>query len=301
MKILLTILSSTLVITAGIVRAQELTPRAYWPAPLGTQVATVGFSHVSGDIIPDPSLPITGVDSDINTLSLGYLRTLSLWGRTANIIVEVPVSDGDTTGTGDFGERLERQYEGVGDISTTLSVNFLGAPSMNPQEFAELRQNPRPILGGSLKLVAPTGKYDSDRVINVGANRWAVKAELGYMTPISPRWLLELDLGAWIFEDNDDFLGFTKEQASVVAAQAHLIHRFGPGFWASLDASFYKGGRSTVDGRRLDDLQRDSKLGLTVVYPFAHKQVIKLGYSIGSVNDSDENFDIFLLAYSRLF
>ncbi len=41
--------------------AQELTPRAYWPAPTGTQLLTLGVSHVSGDMIPDPSLPLPGL------------------------------------------------------------------------------------------------------------------------------------------------------------------------------------------------------------------------------------------------
>lgn len=301
MKTLLQIVGLTAILLSGPVFTQELTPRAYWPAPEGTQVATIGYSYVSGDIIPDPSLPITGVDSKISTLNLAYLRTLNLWGRTANIIFEVPFSDGETTGTGLLDQRLTRDYQGVGDISATLSVNFFGAPTMDPQDFAVFRANPRHMLGGTLKLVAPTGEYDSNRVINVGGNRWAMKAELGYIAPITPRWIFELGLGGWVFEDNDDFLGFNKEQKPIAAMQAHLVHRFGPGFWASLDANVYKGGRSKIDGRRLDDLQRDSKLGVTVVFPVARGHVFKVGYSSGSTIDSDENFDVFILAYSHIF
>ena len=103
------------------------------------------------------------------------------------------------------------------------------------------------------------------------------------------------------FEDNDDFLGFTKEQNEIYSAEVHLIRRFSPGFWASLDINGYKGGRSKVDGRRLEDLQRDSKFGLTTVLPFAKGHAIKASYSYGSVNDSDESFDVFTLAYQRIF
>jgi hypothetical protein len=70
--------------------AQELSPRAYWPAPKGTILTFVGYSHSSGDVITDPSLPIVGVDSSLNTLQVGYLQTVSLFGRTSNLVVELP-------------------------------------------------------------------------------------------------------------------------------------------------------------------------------------------------------------------
>ena len=52
-----------------------------------------------------------------------------------------------------------------------------------------------------MKVLAPTGNYEPDKLINVGANRWAVKLELGSIIPIKPRWLLEFELGASFFGD----------------------------------------------------------------------------------------------------
>ena len=301
MKITPFLMATALLLSSATASSQELTPRAYWPAPTGSRIATVGLSYVSGDIIPDPSLPITGVDSKISTLLLGYRQTVDWWGRSTNLILQVPYSDGETRAGVDLGGNLVREYDGVGDISATISVNFMGAPAMNRQEFAVFRQNPTAVLAGSLKLVAPSGDYDASRLINVGANRWALKAELGYIIPLYQKWLFELDLGVWVFEDNDDYVGFNKEQGSITSAQVHLIRTFPRGFWMSLDGSYYRGGRSTLGDRRLDDLQRDAKLGLTLVYPFASKQAIKVGYTLGSVNDTDEDFDIFQLSYSWAF
>lgn len=295
------ILGMALLLPAFNANAQELSPRAYWPSPVGTQVLTVGYSHNSGDIIPDRSLPLTGVDSDIDSLVLGYRYTLDLWGRTANITVEAPYVNGASAGKREDGLDLEREYEGVGDLGVTFSANLLGAPAMNKQEFRQERANFRHVLGASVKVVAPTGKYESDRVINIGANRWAAKVELGYIAVLNSQWVLETALGVWFFEDNDDFLELTKEQEPVVTWQGHLIHRFGPGFWASLDLNYYEGGRSTLDGRRLDDLQRDSKIGGTLVFPFGATRAVKLGYSKGSISDSDEDFDVFLISYQQLF
>jgi hypothetical protein len=279
--------------------AQELSPRAYWPTPKGTQLVIVGYSYSFGDVATDPSLPVFGVDSKISTGLLGYLRTMSLWGRTSNLIVEVPYAWGSTVGTVKD-STLRSDFSGFGDLSVTWSINLVGGPSMGPEEFQALRAAPHPILGTSLKLLVPTGQYDPDMPINVGTNRWAAKAELGYTIPIKPRWLLELELGVWIFGDNDDFLGVTREQDPVIATEVHLVRRFKPGFWASLDLNLYKGGRSTVGGDLRADLQRNSRIGGTVVVPFAGRHAIKFGYSGGVVTSSGGDFETFLVSYTVL-
>jgi len=281
------------------ISAQELTPRAYWPAPTGTKLLSLGAIYTSGDTVPDPSLPIAGVDSSITQVVAGYLQTLNLFGRTANFIVNVPYADGETSTTID-GTDYSRNYEGFGDITATLSVNLMGAPAMDTAGFKRLRENPQPILGASIKLVAPTGQYDNNRIINVGANRWASKLELGYILPLSPRWLFETDLGAWVFADNDDFISTTREQNPIYSLQFHLIHRFSPGFWASLNLTGYKGGRSTVGNLKLDDVQRDSRWGFTFVFPVAQSHAVKTSYSAGSANDSNEDFDVFTISYQLL-
>jgi len=281
--------------------AQELTPRAYWPAPQGTRVATLGIAFTDGDTVPDPSLPITGLDSEITTTIVGYLHTIELFGRSANLVFDVPYSSGNTIARHPQLGPLERDYQGLGDIGATLSVNLFGAPAMNREEFAELRANPRPILGASLRVVVPTGDYDSDRVINVGANRWAARAELGYIMPLAPRLLLELQAGVWFIGDNDDFLGLKREQEPIYAFQANLVKRFSPGFWISLDGNFYRGGRSQLEGIRRDDLQRDSKIGASLAIPVLKRNVVKFSVAYGSLNDSDESFTQYTMALQHLF
>jgi hypothetical protein len=159
--------------------AQDLTPRLYWPAPKGTRIFAVGYAHQSGDVIIDKSLPITGVNSKIDSGVIAYQQTISLLGRTSNFRLEMPYINGTTTGQ--IGSELTRRdVRGFGDFRALLSINLIGAPSMNLEEFRELRLNPRPILGTSLIVVAPTGQYDVDELINISANRWAMRARLGY-------------------------------------------------------------------------------------------------------------------------
>ncbi len=128
--------------------AQDLTPRTYWPAPKGTRVLVFGYAHQTGDVVTDPSIPITGVDSRIDSAVLAYQQTIDLFGRTGNVQLELPYVDGTTTGMVSD-EPGRRDVSGLGDIAATLTVNLIGAPSMSPGEFQGLRKKPHPILGAS--------------------------------------------------------------------------------------------------------------------------------------------------------
>jgi hypothetical protein len=285
-----------LLAAGGPAAAQDLTPRTYWPAPNGTQLFVFGYAHQTGDVVTDPSIPITGVDSRIDSAVLAYQQTIDLFGRTGNFQLEVPYVDGTTTGMVS-NEPGRRDVSGFGDIAATLTINLLGAPSMSPADFQELRQQPRPILGASLKIVAPTGEYEADRLINIGTNRWAARLQLGYIRPLSRKWLLEISAGAWFFEDNDEFLGVTREQDPIAALNFHLVRRFSPGFWGSVDLNYYLGGHTTIDGERRADLQRNSRLGFSIAYPFRRRHGVKLGISEGVVTESGGDFRTITLNY----
>lgn len=276
--------------------AQELTPRIYWPAPKGTRILVTGYSYSEGDVIFDPSIPIKGADSKINTGVLAYVQTLGLWGRTSNLLLELPYSWGTTKGLLDDNP-VNRDFSDFGDLGITLNVNLRGAPSMTREDFLALRANPHPIIGASLKVIAPTGHYDSNRLINVGLNRWAIRAQLGSIIPLRPTWLLEFTAGAWIFGDDDDFLSGRKEQEPIYSVQTNLIKRIRPGLWASLDLTYFTGGRQTIGGGRLEDTQSNLKIGGTVVVPFRKRHAIKIGYANGIVTKYGNDFDQFLLSY----
>lgn len=132
------------------------------------------------------------------------------------------------------------------DARLRFGINLKGAPTMDAAGFRSLRENPGMIVGASLLVQAPTGKYERDKLINVGTYRWSIKPAVGTIWPLHPSWLLELEIGAWFFGDNNEFLGQTREQDPVLSTEFHLIRRFHPGFWASLDANFYVGGRTNI-------------------------------------------------------
>jgi hypothetical protein len=292
-------LALVLCLAASGLGAQELSPRSYWPAPKGTRALILGSAYAWGDVVTDRALPVSGVDSRITTGIVGYFETFELAGRTANLVLELLYAKGTTDGLL-FGAPARRDFSGFGDLSVTLGVNLLGAPSMTVEGFRDFRANPRPLLATSVKVVVPSGKYERGRLINVSGHRWATKLELGYVLPMRKRWLLELEAGVWVFGDDDDFVLGRREQDPILAAEAHLVRRFRPGLWGSLELNYYTGGRTTIAGEHRADLQRNARVGGTLVLPFRRRHAIKLGYSSGILAETGSDFDQALVTYQVL-
>lgn len=263
---------------------------------MGTDLVLVGLQLNAGDILVDPSLPITGVESSITYLQLSYQRAFGLFGRSASLQIGIPFAHGSTEGEVG-GEFLRRETTGFTDIRSRLAINLWGAPAMDAAGFMELRSDPRPIIGASLTVQAPTGEYDPERLINLGTNRWAFKPELGAVLPLGRGWLIEGDVGVWIFTDNDDFLGETREQDPIGSFAVHLVKRFRPGLWASLDGNFYTGGVTRIGESAADDLQRNSRAGFTVAVPIAGRHLVRGSFSTGVTTRSGGDFELYSLGY----
>lgn len=276
--------------------AQDLSPRAYWPAPDGTNVLVVAYQHSSGDIVFDPSLPITGVDSRNDIAQFAFQRFFGIFGRSGSLQFALPFADGKTEGYVDDIYR-SRKVSGMGDMTARFAINLKGAPSMDPQAFVALLRNPETIVGASLTVQVPTGVYNDARLINIGSNRWAAKPALGMIVPVAASWLLELEVGAWIFGKNEDFVGTVRRQDPIASAQAHLIKVITPAVWVSLDATYYEGGRTSTDRISNADLQRNSRAGVAALFPVKGRHALRLSYSTGLAVSAGGDFDQYSLSY----
>jgi hypothetical protein len=238
--------------------AQELTPRAYAPSPTGGNIVVLGYGRSTGEVLFDPALPFDDVDATVNGTSLLYGRTFGLLGRSANAGLVLPYVWGEVEGLVE-GEYHQVTRSGLGDLRAQLTVNLLGGPALAPKEFASNR--PDTVLGLSVAVSAPTGQYDPSKLINIGGNRWSFKPQLGVSTTAG-RWYLELYGGVWLFGANSDFYGGSlREQDPLGTFQAHVSYTFKPRLWLAGNATFYTGGRTTLDGLVKADLQRNSRLG----------------------------------------
>ena len=94
----LLVLLVLLVLPIATVHAQQLTPNAFLPAPIGANLLILSGGLSTGELSLDPSLPVKDVHANIDTIAVGYGRTLDFFGRYANFGVVVPYVHGNLDG-----------------------------------------------------------------------------------------------------------------------------------------------------------------------------------------------------------
>jgi hypothetical protein len=275
--------------------AQDLTPGAYWPLPVRINILTFINSFNWGDVTFDPALPVDDANARINTTVVAYTRTLAIAGRSANIGVQLPVTTGHVEGLY-VGVPTERARFGFSDPRLSVGVNVYGAPAMTPRAHAAYRM--RTLVGVSLTVAPPLGQYDNTKVINLGSNRWSVRPEIGLSRAAGP-WVVEMMAGVWLFSDNTDFnAGHTRTQDPIGSVQAHLTYRFGPRIWLAGDANFYTGGRTSLDGVRNLDLQKNSRIGSTFSWALDQHHSLRASVSDGAYSTIGADFTSVAVGYN---
>jgi len=274
--------------------AQDIEPRLYSNAPIGVNFLIAGYAYTEGALSFDGSLPIS--DAQLRTSSglLAYARVLDLWGKSGKLDVILPYSW--LSGSAQFaGDELTRKVNGYGDPRLRLAVNLYGAPALTLDEFKRYEQDL--IIGASLQVSAPWGQYDNTRVVNLGTNRWSFKPEIGFSQALGP-WTVELAAAVTLYTDNDDFLeGGTRSQDPIYSTQAHLVYGFRSGVWASVDATYFTGGRTTINGEEKDDRQGNWRVGATLALPVDTHNSVKLSASSGVAARTGNNFDLIGIAW----
>jgi hypothetical protein len=274
--------------------AQELEPRAYSPNPVGANFVVLGVGHSSGNVLLDPSLPLTDVDARITAGLTGYGRTFALFGRSASAAFAGPYVAADVSGS--IGEdRREVQRRGFGDPRLRLAVNLMGGEALTLAQFA--KREPRSSLGVSVVIVPPLGQYDSTKLVNLGSNRWSFRPELGFSQPVG-RWYLEMYAGLWLFTDNDAYFGGARrEQDPIRTLQAHVSYTVRPQLWFAADATHYRGGQSSIDGNSRMDALANTRVGITVSLPIGARQSLKLSWSDGVATRIGGDFNNFAIGW----
>jgi hypothetical protein len=275
-------------------RAQEIEPRAYSNAPVGVNFLIGGYAYTRGGVPTDGALPVTDPHLHTSNAVVGFAHAFDLLGLSAKFDAVLPYTW--LSGSADYqGAPLQRIVNGFSDPAFRVSVNFYGAPALSLPEFVSYRQDL--IIGASLRVWAPWGQYDGSRVVNIGTNRWAFKPELGISKAIDS-WTLELTAGATLYTDNNDFYGGnSRTQDPLYSFQGHTIYSFPNGIWGSVDATYFTGGRTTLNGRLSADLQQNWRLGCTLAFPVDRLNSVKLYASKGVSARTGNSFDLLGVAW----
>jgi hypothetical protein len=286
-------------LTSGSALAQDLEPRAYSPSPVGTSFIVISATRSAGGVFTDPSVQITDVEATVGILGLAAGHTFGIAGKQALLLVALPIAWGKASGQ--IGEdRREASRRGLADPRIRLSMILAGSPAMTPAEFVKAPR--RTIVGASLTLAPPLGQYDSTKLVNLGANRWSFKPEVGVSHPVG-RWTFDAYAGLWLFTENDAYYpgSSTRTQDPIFALQGHVSYTLGRRSWIAVNGTWYSGGRTAIDGVDKGDLLRNTRLGATYSLPIGTRQSLKAAYSAGATTRVGADFRTLSLAWQILF
>jgi len=282
------IIAAILLLKIPVAVAQDLEPRAYTNIPLGLNFLAAGYVYSAGGVVFDPVVPLDNANIKIHGTVLAYARSIKVGKMSGKFDMILPYAW--LSGTAEFdGQAVTRNISGLGDTRVRMSVNFIGAPALPLSGFKDYKQDL--VVGASLQIYFPTGQYDPLRLVNIGTNRFTFKPELGISKTLG-QFQLELTGGASFYTVNYEFYqGKTRSQAPIGSFQGHVNYNFRKGIWIALDGTYYWGGHTTVDGVEGDDLQKNSRLGLTFSMPVSIHQSIRLNLSTGVSTRTGSDFD----------
>ena len=224
---------------------------------------------------------------------------MDLAGRSATLLVAVPIVAGHLEGLY-LGERAVADRKGFADIRIRVGVNLYGAPARRLPEFA--KTPPSKInVGASIAIVAPTGQYDTQRIVNLGTNRWAFKPEAAIIRNAGA-WMFEIYGGVWLFTDNTDYVnGQVRSQKPLASGQFSLRRTFRPGLWASANINYYTGGRTNVGGLFKQDFQANSRAGATLSVPLSRRNSVRIAVSKGAYTTIGADFLGLSASFQQVF
>jgi len=282
------------ILSSGPAHAQELEPRSLTNIPIGMNFGVVGYAWTQGNIVLDPAISIEDLNATMHGLVAAYARSINVFGLSGKIDAILPFATGNWSGI-HLQEYKTTSRTGFGDPRIRFSVNLLGAPAINAEQFRSYQQ--KTILGINIQVYLPLGQYFPDRLINLGANRFTFRPQIGLSQKID-KWFLEAYLSAWLFTSNGEFWGGNElKQNPFYAFKVHVIRSLPKGIWLAVDAGYGNGGTAFVNGDERESHISTFHLGGTFVIPLGMHHSLKIfGFST-ILMDKGSDYDLVSLAY----
>ena len=282
------------------VLAQDLEPRRWTQMPSGLNFAGIGIGHIEGDIFFDPVLLVDEATFDMEAVGLVYVRSFGLFGKSARADFSLPYRAGRWEGHVDQ-EFVHFRRRGLADPRVRISMLLYGGPELTPAEFVKTEKSTT-VVGVAVAVTMPFGEYSSDRLINLGTNRWTIRPQLG-VTHTKGKWTGELTGSAFLYGDNNEFWKETRlKNDPLWALQAHLIYTFKPGLWTSISTAYGTGGEAKVNNIAKNNLSGNLLTALSFGFPIDRRQGVKITLLSGRTQKSTGvDINSVVLAYSLMF
>lgn len=256
--------------------------RAYQLAPVDTRMLSAYGIVTHGNQSTTPGSVIRGSDVDVHVGVAQYTQVVDLAGHATALFGVLPY--GEVKATVKLpGRKLSSTSKGMGDAQLGIAYGLIGSPALTPEEY--VRYRPGFSMGVLGKLFLPTGEYDSHKAVNLGTHRYAFELGLPMTYALGESYLdpslttFELLPAVIVYGENDSpYDAGHSSQKPLYGGEAHLTHNFGPAFWTSADALFWRGGETRTDGTDDSNLQRSLSLGVTAGMNFSRDVSLKMTY-----------------------
>ncbi len=249
-----------------------------------------------------PSKPAARIKVDLAVLQ--YTNLIKVSNKTAGLFAIVPM--GKVTGEL-INTPMEGKNSGVGDIVLGGVIGLKGSPAMTAQQFVAYKPDFSFGLLGELTL--PVGEYDSDKLFNLGANRWA--GQLGavfawyFGQSLLPGQVTSIELtpSVTIYGDNDDPNNAERlEQKPLYSLETNFTHDFNSRYWGSVDSLYIIGGATITDGVKADNETEKFVLGASIGAYLPNGFSLQLNYGKTLKVDSDGyNDHLVRVKFSKAF
>jgi hypothetical protein len=290
--VLLFILTMTLVKS---VFSQDMEPRSYSVVPVGLHASQLSYLFSGGDVVSGLNSPVQNLNINASIISLGYVQTFSIFNTLARVSVGMPYAFLNGSAKV-IGVDTTAARNGFGDARIKFGVNLFGSPVMEPKDFRKFQEHT--VLGASIVISVPIGQYYSDKLINIGSNRWGFKPEIG-ASHREGRLFYEGYAGVWFYTSNGQY--FNKsilDQKALLSFQAHTDYTFKHGRYIALDGGFADGGETSLNGTERADQEQNWRIGITFSSPvFNVHQSVKLSFNTGVATRSGQNYTAVTVAY----
>ncbi|RJX28478.1 MAG: transporter [Desulfurivibrio sp.] len=226
--------------------------RDYIPLEPGTTLIAAYYNYISAtDFYADGDK----INSDTNlSANIGILRPV-YYTKLGPFVIDpqmlIPFGEQSLDGDGVGG--VEISSSGLADPIVTATIWLVNDPASKTW------------LGFTPFITVPLGEYDEDKALNMGANRWAFKPEVGFVKGFG-NYFFELTGNCEFYTDNDDFSAqsLTLEQDPVYTLESHLSYNFSDAFYISGDYFYHNGGETTLAGIDQHDEKDDHAVQLTL-------------------------------------
>ncbi len=288
--------------------AQDDGARAYWKTRAGTHAFSFHYLPMFLDadgskaVAPGQYIyPNSKIDAHIVMASYFHHFTLPWVKRPSVIAVNVIGgsigADVDAAVPPGFrppdisSGAFSQSSAGFGDPNTQLTVNLFGTPRLK-SNVDLLNYEPTWTADLAGMLAIPIGEYETDKLVNIGLNRWYGRLALPlkyHFRVFAPGRMSSFEVmpSVWLFGENDNFLGTKLENDPLWSVEAHLTHDFTPTFYGSLDLLYQNGFQSQLDGADLEGKLEIGTIGFTLNYHVSDNAGIRTSFSSNVFGDND--------------